>query len=236
MTFNGLVEITDDLCEVSFRKKCVVWRDCIHIGLFVYMNAKLNLLRFMHDVLLKYIDDRDIEFLLCDTDSLYCAISGPTLLSVIKPEYREEFLRSYHLWFPSISCDAHREEFIADPENFNGDRPCCKTRFTHDKRTPGLMKEEYAGDKYVALNSKTYICDGEYKKSASKGLSRRNDLTFETYNSVLTDKISRGGRNSGIIYKDSELFTYQQQRDALSYFYPKRKVSANGIDSQPLDL
>lgn len=234
--FSGMVEIAEDLYEVTFQKQRVVWRDCIQIGLFVYMNAKLNLLRFMYDVLYRYINPRDIEYLLSDTDSIFIACSGDDLFSVIKPECREEFFRLYHHWFPSLSCDVHRPEFIADPENFNGDRPCCRARYMYDKRTPGLMKLESSSDKYVSLNSKTYACDGGFTKFACKGLSKRNPLTFDTYRSVLMDKVSRGGTNKSIIYKDGNLFTYEQQRDALSYFYAKRKVLPDGVNTTPLDL
>lgn len=234
--FSGMSKVDDDLYEVTFQKSHVVWRDCVQIGLSVYMNAKLSILSFFFDVLMKYIDDRDISYLHSDTDSIYIALAGDDLFSVIKPELRDEFLRSYHLWFPSISCDLHREEFINDPVNFKGESACCKARYNYDIRTPGLMKYEFSGTAYVALSSKTYFCEGPDPKYACKGLSKRNNLTFDTYRSVLNDKKSRGGTNKSIMYVGSDLFTYEQQRDALSYFYAKRKVLPDGVSTAPLDL
>lgn len=36
--------------------------------------------------------------------------------------------------------------------------------------------------------------------------------------------------------KDNTIFTYEQIRSGLSYFYCKRKVAPNGIDTEPLTL
>ena len=41
---------------------------------------------------------------------------------------------------------------------------------------------------------------------------------------------------AGFMSKNGRMVTYLQQRDGLSYFYAKRKVLDNSVDSSPLDL
>ena len=42
--------------------------------------------------------------------------------------------------------------------------------------------------------------------------------------------------NSGIRSKDQTMATYKQYKNALTYFYPKRKVLEGGRSTVPLDI
>ncbi len=110
--------------------------------------------------------------------------------------------------------------------------PCCLARQTFDKRTPGLFKVEWCGDGFVGLRSKTYYCFGTTDKYSTKGLS----IDKDTFLSVLADRRSGRGVNRGFRVHDSSVVTYVQERAALTYFYRKRKVLADGISTEPLEV
>ena len=58
-------------------------------------------------------------------------------------------------------------------------------------------------------------------KFSSKGLNKAN-VSKTLYENVLTYKRSEGGSNRGFKTDGKSMFTYVQQRDALSYMYIKR--------------
>ena len=74
-------------------------------------------------------------------------------------------------------------------------------------------------------------------KSTTKGLSKRhNDIDKDTFLAVLTNRRSGSGFNRGFRVRDSSMMTYIQERAALTYFYPKRKVLEDGLTTAPLAL
>ena len=89
----------------------------------------------------------------------------------------------------------------------------------------------------VGLCSKTYFGWGDKNKCSTKGISKQhNHLDKETFLKVLTTKQSTGGINIGFQVKNNAVYTYRQQRNALSYLYPKWKVMADGIATVPLSI
>ena len=56
------------------------------------------------------------------------------------------------------------------------------------------------------------------------------------YEHVLTTKQSSKACNQGIRAKDESMVTYKQDKNALTYFYSKRKVLADGRTTVPLDI
>ncbi len=42
--------------------------------------------------------------------------------------------------------------------------------------------------------------------------------------------------NRGIRTVDNKVYTYEQYKTGLSYFYPKRKVLDDGVSTEPLDI
>ena len=73
--FNHLDVISENFYEVKCLKKHVLNDLPIQIGLNVYMNAKLHILKFYYLFIKKYIPDRHIKIVKSDTDFVYCAIS-----------------------------------------------------------------------------------------------------------------------------------------------------------------
>ena len=92
----------------------------------------------------------------------------------------------------------------------------------------------------VALCSKTYICwRGDETKVSSKGLQKsRNviNLTREKYLDVLENQKSGMGTNRGFRAVGGRVFTYEQDRYALSYFYGKRQTLENDVSTIPLNI
>ena len=58
---------------------------------FILQYAKLRLLEFYYDFLDYFIDRRDFQFICCDTDSAYMALSDASLRNVVKPHLLKEF-------------------------------------------------------------------------------------------------------------------------------------------------
>ena len=195
-----------------------------------------------------------------DTDSNYAATTGP-LESIVKENRKVQFFAEYDQWFVAPYCVDHKTDFAES--HMEGKpwvmRECCKVAKKYNSRTPGLFKEEFVGSGMVALNSKTYLCwkddedlcvdygpitegvvDGREKdrvKYSSKGVSKKtNSLTKEQYLSVLRTGRTVSGVNTGFMKKNGKTFTYSQTKSALTYFYGKRRVASNGIDTDPIDL
>ena len=49
-------------------------------------------------------------------------------------------------------------------------------------------------------------------------------------------KQNSSGVNKGFRVVNNMMYTYEQVRDAFSYFYPKRKVLTDGVSTTPLDI
>ncbi|KAI8487962.1 hypothetical protein Bbelb_344100 [Branchiostoma belcheri] len=123
--FRQLSEVTENFYEVQSSKATIKLDLPLQIGFFVYQYAKLRMLQFYFDFMLEFVDVSDFQYCEMDTDSAYIAISADRLEDVIKPHMRERYENEKHLWFPRTDT----------PENA-----------AYDKRTPGLFKEEWAGD------------------------------------------------------------------------------------------
>ena len=174
-----------------------------------------------------------------DTDSAYMGLSGP-MESLVKKDKKMDFYIEYGDWFPRQFCEddhldfvdtkAHDEEWVM--------KDCCKAQFLYDRRTPGLFKDEFCGSGIIALNSKTYYCwdDEDRVKFSSKGLNKRsNELRRQCFEDVLLTKAPRMGTNKGFVVKDGEVYTYNQEKRGLTYFYAKRRVCEDGVSTENID-
>ncbi len=237
--FRQLNPLDKDLYEVESAKATISLDLPHHVGFFVYQYAKLKMLQFRFDFIEEFLDRPDYQLVEMDTDSLYMALSGPSLEAVVKPEKRQEFYQSYPLWFPALACDQHQPEFVDAKMTDQTwiQAPCCQQRQLLDKRTPGLFKEEWQGQGMVALCSKTYFGFGKTSKVSCKGLQKkRNNFNKEHYLKVLTNQASGRGINRGFRSLHASVVTYTQARTGLTYFYGKRKVLEDGISTAPLDI
>ena len=103
-----------------------------------------------------------------------------------------------------------------------------------NKRTPGLFKVEWEGKGFVGLCSKTYYCFGDKDKFSTKGLNKRNnEIDKEVFLNVLKSRKNGVGTNRGFRTVHGSIFTYVQERSALSYFYGKRRVQPDGVSTSP---
>lgn len=174
------------------------------------------MLQFYFDFIDKYVDRSDFQYCEMDTDSAYIAISGNSVEELVRPELKEVFKQDRCNWFPRTDSTANA---------------------AYDKRTPGLFKEEWSGEGIIGLCSKTYYCFGSNDKYSCKGVSKRcSEVNKDKYLNVLKTKQSSSGLNKGFRVVENSIYTYNQTRDGFSYFYPKRKVLADGITTIPLDI
>lgn len=236
--FRVLNPLTEDTYEVELSKKTIKLDLPLHIGFFVYQYAKLKMLTFYYDFLDEFIDRQDFQLCEMDTDSFYMALSTHSLEAAVKPEKQREFYETWPQWFPAEACDQHHPEFVIAKcrgQTWKPTDSCCIERKSYDKRTPGLFKVEWEGDGIIGLCSKTYYCFGSNTdKYSCKGISKRqNQLDKQRYLNVLQTKESGHGTNRGFRVKDNKMYTYEQDRAGLVFFYPKRIVAPDSISTAP---
>ena len=188
----------------------------------------------------RYVERPLFQYCEMDTDSAYIALAGESIDDLITSEHREHYFRNRSEWLPAEWCDEHKDEYVQTRltgRTWTATEPCCIARKAFDKRTPGLFKVEWHGEGFIGLCSKTYYCFGKTNKCTTKGLNKRqNDTDKDKLLSVLTNRRSGSGVNRGFRVRDSSMMTYVQERAALTYFYPKRKVLEDGLSTAPLDL
>ena len=239
--FRQLDVVTEDAYEVTSNKARVTYDLPLHIGFFVYQYAKLRMLQFYYDFIDRYVERPFYQYCEMDTDSAYIALAGDSIDDLVSAEHREEhYFKHRSEWLPAECCDEHKEEYVNTrlaERTWTATEPCCIARKAFDKRTPGLFKIEWCGDGFIGLCSKTYYCFGSTDKCTTKGLNKRqNTIDKDVFLSVLTNRRSGSGVNRGFRVRDSSVMTYIQERAALTYFYPKRKVLEDGLTTAPLDL
>ena len=172
-----------------------------------------------------------------DTDYFYLALSEENLEDVILPEKRAE-------WDQLRSKDC-TDDFTANATESFFHRTCCNVHKKHNKREPGLFKEEFRCAEMLCLCSKTYCCYDKQTnkhKISSKGLNKR---TFEEcgdggqmlkYRKVLEEAVNFTSTNRRFRTIQHNVATYEQTKKSLSFFYPKRIVEEDGIHTKPLPL
>ena len=238
--FRQLDVVAEDAYEVTSSKARVTYDLPLHIGFFVYQYAKLRMLQFYYDFVARYVERPMFQYCEMDTDSAYIALAGDSIDDLVSTDRREHYFRHRSKWLPAECCDEHEDDYVQTRlagRSWTATESCCLARKAFDKRTPGLFKVEWCGDGFIGLCSKTYYCFGSTNKSTTKGLNKRqNDIDKDAFLAVLTNRRSGGGINRGFRVRDSSVMTYVQERAALTYFYPKRKVLADGLSTAPLDL
>ncbi len=97
----------------------------------------------------------------------------------------------------------------------------------HDNRKPGLFKQEGSRYEVAALMApKTYKLstkDNTSEKTGMKGVQLRNNpFTYKDYLDVLSNKELKKGHNVGFKKHDTGVYTYKQEKTAVSYVFCKR--------------
>ena len=206
--FKRLDHINDQLYELELAKAEIEHREPIIVGFFILQYAKLRMLELYYNFFDRFCDVNKFEELERDTDSLYLPLSEKELYDCILEESKAEwgFLRT----------EDCKDDFTAT----SFPRSCCTKHIKHDKREPGLFKEEFRCTEKLCLCSKTYCCydsnSNKYKFS-SKGLSKRTlddcgDGPMAKYRKVLDEFINVTSTNRGFRTVHHNVATYQQTK------------------------
>lgn len=230
--FKKATELDDDIFEVEVGKSQINLSLPIQLGYFILQYGKLRMLQFYYDFLDRFVHRSDFEYLEMDTDSAYMAISSTSLDNIIKPDLKEEYLHN-------IQNMCHVDEIEASTD-FWFPRTCCNKHKMFDRRTPSLFKLEAEGEEMLALCSKTYLLkSGDKCKLTCKGINK-NSVTnpLSIFKEVLRERstFSANEPNRGFRAKDNTMFSYTQSKDGFGYFYCKREVCSNGINTVPLNV
>ena len=110
--FIHLNEIKKDLYEVKSLKNKITNDLPIQIGLNVYLNPKVHMLRFLYLFLKKYIPDCHFELLETDIDSIYFSISKENLDDYVPPHLKPHYFCDKLKWMTSEVCPEHKGAFI----------------------------------------------------------------------------------------------------------------------------
>ena len=238
--FRQLDVVTEDAYEIEMNKSVMKYTLPLHIGFFVYQYAKLSMLQFYFDFVDRYVERPLFQYCEMDKDPAYIALAVESIDGLVKADRRAHYFRHSSQWLPAECCDEHEYDYVCARiagRPWTATETCCFARKAFDKRTPGLFKVEWCGDGFVGLCSETYYCFGATDKYSTKGLSKRhNDIDKDTFLAVRTNRQSGGGINRGFRVRDSSVMTYIQERAALTYFFGKRKILADGLSTATLEV
>ena len=93
------------------------------------------------------------------------------------------------------------------------------------------LQHSYCTEKFPESNQPGQV------KFSMKGVNKAQFKNpIQHYEHVLTTQQNFRASNQGIRAKDESMVTYKQNKNALAYFYPKRKVLADGRTTVPLDI
>ena len=162
---NHLNEI---LNEIESLKADVEHKEPIILGFFILQYAKIRMLELYNIFFHKCCDFNSFEEMEMDTDPLYLAVAHDSLQDCVKLDMRE-------VW-NNIRMNDCSITFAADSSNNFFPRTCCSKHIKHDKREPGIFKEEFCCSEMICLCSKTYCCFDQSIdkfKFSSKGLNKR---------------------------------------------------------------
>ena len=208
--FKRLNHITEQMYEVELVKSEFEHREPIIQGLFILQYAKLRMLELCYNFFKTFCDTDKYEELEMGTDSFYLALSKQNLEDVFVPEKRAEW--------DQLRCKNCNDNFTAKATDTFFPRTCCNTHKKHDKREPGLFKEEFRCAEMLCLCSKTYCCydkqTNKYKFS-SKGLNKRTledcgDGTMSKYRKVLEESVTVISTNRRFRTNQHSVARYEQ--------------------------
>lgn len=216
--FRRLTFLGEESYEISMAPKRIIMDSPIPVGCIILSRAKTVMLRFLYSFLFSYILPKHCSLLYHDTDSFYLSSSFPTLTQAVRDEKKEEF---HNMMYNRCG-----ERLSFDRLTFYFPRQCCEPCTVRDQLTPFIFKEEYCGDLFLAVSSKTYLarCGDQYKIS-SKGVSvqdLKKNQPESIFRNVLTNKSSYRTVNRGFRVIRDGIVSYSQQKLAFSFLYLKR--------------
>ena len=214
--------VNNSLYEVELAKAQIEHREPIIVGFFILQYAKLRILELYYNFFTKFCDVNKFEVFEMDTDSLYLALAEKELEDCIRPEMRAEWqrLRSNDC-VDSFTADAVAI-FFPRKRKTHANMICVKHK-QHDKREPGLFKEEFRCTEMLCLCSKTYCCydvTSNKLQLSSKVLNKRvleqsGDEPLEKYRRVLKEKVNVTSNNRGFRTNNHSVATYEQLKKSF---------------------
>ncbi|CAG5103488.1 Oidioi.mRNA.OKI2018_I69.chr1.g794.t1.cds [Oikopleura dioica] len=160
-----ITQVTMDKLKINDDKPIV-------LAVAILQQSKLLFLKFVYDVLHKFLVPGSFKLNYCDTDSLAISTTRTapsdktnrsqtisTFLPIVRPELRDQFINEMDQWF-----------VVEETER--------------NKKTPGLMKTEWSTESgaLIALGNKLYMgIDPEtgLEKRSSKGIPHRVKVEFD---------------------------------------------------------
>ena len=141
--FNHLDYIGETVAQIESHKRASYIDIPVLIGFMTLQRSKLILLRLLYYFLYKYLARKDYCLLECDTDSMYIALAGGNLFSLVKPNLRDDFENEYSDWFAIEYCPSHKSQFFE--AMYRGERwdssACsdCQDTAMYDAREIGMQ-------------------------------------------------------------------------------------------------
>ena len=142
-----LDHVNNSLYEVELAKAQIEHKEPMIIGFFVLQYAKLRMLELYYNFFARFCVVNMFEELEMDTDSLYLALAEKKLEDCMRPEMTAEWQR--------LRTNECVDIFTADAVASFFPRTCCVKHKQHDKREPGLFKEEFRCTEMLCVCSKT---------------------------------------------------------------------------------
>ena len=149
--------IIDQLYEVELVKSKIEHREPIIVGFFILQYAKLRMFQLYYNLFKKFCDTNKYEELEMDTDSLYSALSEENLEDFNLLEKRDER--------DQLLSEGCTDNFTANATGNSFPKTCFNGPKKHDKKEPGLCKEEFRCAEMFCFCSKTFYC---YDKQINK--------------------------------------------------------------------
>ena len=228
--------MNNSLYEVEPTKAQIEDREPIIVGFFILQYTKLRILELYYNFFTRFCDVNKFEELEMDTDSRYLALAEKELEDCIRPEMRAE-------WQGLRSNDCV-DNFTADAVANFFPRTCCVKHKQHDKREPGLFKEDFSCTEMLCLCSKTYCCYDvtsiklkiNCKPVNKRVLEQSGEGPLEKYRRVSNEMVNVTSNNKGFRSNNHSVATGEQVKKGLSCFHPKRIVKSDGLHNQPLNF
>lgn len=226
--FKKVEQLEGEMYEMEFFKTKVKHTECIQLGLSILCEAKRILNAFYYDCIQYYFDKSKFNLILCDTDSIYLALTVGSLEEAVKPERIDEYKRRIY-----NSC---HDNFKFEDGNWFI-RQCCEKHKQEDQFRPSMAKVECEGREIISLASKTYVLDGmdDNIKLSCKGISKKFvNKPLEIFRDVLTKGVKISSTNRGFICKSGVIYSYKQDRVGFNFMYMKRQVLADSVSTVAL--
>lgn len=222
------------LVEVSSKKDNISHNQPVQLGFQCLQVAKCVVIEF-YFWLLDWIGQDNCELLMTvnfttfqfnkkqDTDSLYIALSAPSILECVAADRREDFL-----------IEARDRMVLNEEAAANSDQPL----------EIGKFKIEAEGAELICPSPKSYLlCDeaGNILKMSSKGIQNSlhnkgqhltraaylkaiRDLTSAPQKTVITSGLRMDKKSGALVFGAGAVRTFLQPRTEQSGLYVKRRV------------